>query len=98
MKPTVLIVDDEPLIADLIGKILERAIGAAVQIACDCNTGFKLLKQSPHPDLIISDYNRPGDSGFDFLVAIKGNPLMERISVAIIWASPNISDSGAGVI
>jgi len=66
---TLLVVDDEPVIRVSLSQVLAE-IGYAVQSAED---GFSALAemQKQVPDIILSDLNMPGMSGFEFLSVIR---------------------------
>ena len=67
----VLIVDDEPDIAESIGQVLEATIpGVVVQTASDGEEALALLK-AEGTDLILSDYKMPNMDGIEFLKRAK---------------------------
>ena len=65
----ILVVDDEPSICEIAGKILESK-GYEVLTAKDGVDGLNALSKSL-PDLIISDLNMPRMSGFEFLAVVR---------------------------
>jgi CheY-like chemotaxis protein len=65
----ILVVEDEPLIRETAGQILERE-GYEVLTAEDGVDGLHVLSKSL-PDLIISDLNMPRMSGFEFLAVVR---------------------------
>ena len=65
----ILVVDDEPSICEIAGKILESK-GYEVLTAKDGVDGLNALSKSL-PDLIISDLNMPRMSGFEFLALVR---------------------------
>lgn len=66
---TVLIVDDEFLIADVLAFGLEEA-GYRVICAENGARALELVEQEP-PSLVITDYMMPGMNGLDLAVAIR---------------------------
>ncbi|HTS15852.1 MAG TPA: response regulator, partial [Candidatus Sulfotelmatobacter sp.] len=60
---TVLVVDDEPRIAQLARDYLEHA-GYAVLVAADGEAALATARRS-HPDLIVLDIGLPGIDGLD---------------------------------
>ena len=68
-RPTILVVDDEPVIADTLGMILEMN-GYRVNIAYDGISALKLSKTVP-PDLLLSDVSMPGMSGIDLAIEMQ---------------------------
>lgn len=69
LKPLVLVVDDEVLIADTCALILERN-GIMAMVAYDAKSALKVATAFP-PDLLLSDVTMPGMSGIDLALAIK---------------------------
>jgi DNA-binding NtrC family response regulator len=68
-RPTILVVDDEAVIADTLGMILELK-GFRVAIAYDGNSALKLSRTIP-PDLLLTDVAMPGMNGIDLAVEIQ---------------------------
>jgi len=69
MKGSVLVIEDEREIADLIKLYLEKE-GVAVFLAGDGETGLSLL-ENREPDLVILDLNLPGLDGFEVLQILR---------------------------
>jgi CheY-like chemotaxis protein len=69
MQPTLLIVDDEPSIRESLSQVLTE-IGYRVRSAED---GFSALREIVHeaPELLLSDLNMPGISGFELLSEVR---------------------------
>jgi CheY-like chemotaxis protein len=68
-RPTILVVDDEAVIADTLGMILE-ANGYRVNIAYDGISALKLSRTVP-PDLLLTDVSMPGMSGLELAIDIQ---------------------------
>src|SRR3569833_2293787 len=68
-KPTILVVDDERLIAETTGEILRRA-GYDAFAAFDGSSGLQLAMRM-NPDLILTDVIMPGMNGIDLAVTIR---------------------------
>jgi CheY-like chemotaxis protein len=68
-KPKLLVVDDEPSIRTLLTQIFGR-LGHPVRAAQD---GFDALEQIREdvPDILLSDLNMPGMSGFELLSVVR---------------------------
>ena len=66
---TILIVEDEPLIAMLLADMLEDA-GFATALAASADEAFGWLEASGRPDLIISDQSMPNMTGSDMAAAV----------------------------
>ncbi|SFS09732.1 Response regulator receiver domain-containing protein [Granulicella pectinivorans] len=68
-KKRVLIVDDEPATRLLLGQIFS-GMGHDVAVAEDGFTALEAIRQA-EPDLILSDLNMPGMSGFELLSVVR---------------------------
>ena len=79
-RPDVLVIDDDPIMRDLIADWLEGA-GYAVCKAADCRSASAQL--SGPPALAISDMWMPGPCGVEAIRAIRSrNPQMQLIAVS----------------
>ncbi|MBF0573416.1 MAG: response regulator, partial [Desulfamplus sp.] len=68
---TIMVVDDEPVVAKMLGTILER-LGYKVSIQTDSLEALKVFKENPAIyDLIITDLTMPGLTGDKFSTALK---------------------------
>lgn len=87
MQPetTVLVVDDEEDIVDLMRDFLE-AEGFAVLIAHEAGAAMELLSQH-HIDCLLLDVMMPGQSGFDLLRAVR-----EERDVPVLFLSARQED------
>ncbi len=90
---TILVVDDEPHIREIVGSYLARE-GYAVTYAADGDSALALASDSP-PDLIVLDVMLPGRSGFDVLRELRasGNPA----AVILLTARDDVIDRVAGL-
>ncbi|MGB9309917.1 MAG: response regulator [Candidatus Acidiferrales bacterium] len=68
-QPTILVVDDEAVIADTLGRILEIN-GFRVNIAYDGISALK-LSRTVLPDLLLTDVSMPGMSGIDLAIEMQ---------------------------
>jgi CheY-like chemotaxis protein len=78
---TLLIVDDEPSIRESLSHVLTE-IGYRVRIAED---GFSALREMRHevPDLLLTDLNMPGMSGFELLSVVQRRfPAIQTIAMS----------------
>jgi PAS domain S-box-containing protein len=69
---SVLVVDDHADSRDLVTTILER-LGAAVFSAASATEGLALLR-AERPDVVVSDLEMPGESGYDMIQKVRALP------------------------
>ena len=82
MAGTILIVDDDPSIRELLRLHLSSA-GYEVRVAPDAiAAGYMVLRSAP--DLIISDVNMPHMDGFEFIAALKADKSIPDIPVIFL--------------
>jgi CheY-like chemotaxis protein len=68
-RPTILVVDDESVIADTITEILSRS-GYAAMAAYDAPSAIEIALLTP-PELLITDVSLPGPSGIELAIMIR---------------------------
>ena len=82
MAPTILIIDDDESMRELLRLHLSAA-GYEVQVAEDAiAAGYMVLKKAP--DLIISDVNMPHLDGFEFIEALRADKTLPEIPVIFL--------------
>jgi two-component system, chemotaxis family, chemotaxis protein CheY len=82
MPTTILVVDDDENIRELLQLHLRNA-GYAVHLAEDAvQAGYMVLHQAP--DLIISDVNMPHMDGFEFVAAVRADNSLPHIPVIFL--------------
>jgi CheY-like chemotaxis protein len=85
-KAKLLIVDDEASIRTSLSQIFS-ALGYCVQSAADGFSALSDIRQEI-PDIIISDLNMPGMSGFEFLSVVRDQlPTVHLIAMSGAFAS-----------
>ena len=72
-KISILVVDDEPLILDLVQEILVNQ-GYDVILANSAKEALNILDGGATPDLIVSDINMQDTDGFEFYSQIQKSP------------------------
>ncbi len=77
----VLVVEDSPTQACKLALVLEDA-GFDVETVPDAERAFDRLMRGNF-DLVLSDLNLPGDSGFDLCRRIKGTPRLSALPVVV---------------
>src|SRR5688500_12413998 len=88
-KPSVLIVDDEPDLLELVSLTLSR-MSMQTRTAADVGSAQKLLK-SNHFDLCLTDMRLPDGDGLDLVGWIQEN--RSAVPVAVISAHGNIESA-----
>lgn len=93
LRMDIVLVEDEPLLADQVSRALVRA-GHAVGIASDGPSGLKEVAGS-RCDLVILDVNLPGFDGFELLekIRVAGIP----VRVLMLTARAEIGDRVIGL-
>jgi len=82
MAATILVVDDDPNMRELLHMHLTSA-GYTVHVAKDAiAAGYEVLRNPP--DLIISDVNMPHLDGFEFIEALKADKTLPAIPVIFL--------------
>jgi len=80
-KVNLLIVDDEPSTRRALSEIFTE-LGYCVQCAEDGFTALVKIRQAP-PDILLSDLNMPGISGFELLSAVRDRfPAIRAIAMS----------------
>ena len=81
-RPTVLVIEDDQFLRDLVAKKLEVSQFVVLQ-AIDGGEGLAILKDH-QPDVILLDMVLPGMSGLEVLQSIKSNPKTRSVPVIIL--------------
>lgn len=84
MAQHVLLIEDEPNIAEAIRFLLTRD-GLRVSHAAEGGAALVLLHQDP-PDLVILDHMLPGMSGLEVLTAVRADPESRHLPVMMLTA------------
>ena len=93
-KATLLIVEDEAAIRDMICFTLSEQDYQIIQ-AADAKTALSLVKQSK-PDLILLDWMLPGMSGVDFIKALRKSTHGRDIRIILLTAKACEMDKVTG--
>ncbi len=84
MSQKILVVDDEPVIRELIQLTLETA-GFQVAEAGHAAEAREVIKQNP-PDLILLDWMLPGRSGLELARELKRNSVTRTVPIIMLTA------------
>lgn len=91
---SVLIVDDDPDIAKLVGLYVKQAAPAAeVAIAGDAQQALEHFRKKP-PRLVFLDLNMPKMSGFELFTYLRGVHLVDASTVVAMSAGGTPTDIG----
>ena len=95
MTPTILAVEDEPAILELLRVNLVDA-GYAVRSAADAETARAMLKESL-PDLLLLDWMLPGQSGLALAKQLRADARTRDIPIIMVTARSDEADKIAGL-
>lgn len=87
---TVMVVDDDPDIMDLVKKIVERS-GYMAECVSSGEEVFKRL-EGQKPDLILLDVVMPRMDGLEVLTRLKSQPNTSSIPVILLTGNGRYSD------
>mgnify|MGYP000449826620 CR=1 FL=1 len=91
---TILCVEDEPEMIDLIRLILSRK-GYSVKGASGGVEGIRLIKEL-HPDLVLLDLMMPDMDGYEVTRRLRKNPATAAIPILMFTAKTQLDDKVAG--
>jgi CheY-like chemotaxis protein len=84
---TVLVIDDEPAVRDLMSRSLSCE-GIRIITAADGEEGLRKANEI-HPDMIFLDVMMPKMDGWSVLTALKADPILMRIPVVMLTIVTN---------
>ena len=95
MMPSILVVEDEPAIQELLRVNLEDA-GFAVRTAADAESALAQIKQAL-PDLLLLDWMLPGQSGLALARGLRGEARTRELPIIMVTARGDEADRVAGL-
>ncbi len=95
MTPTVLIVEDEPAIRELLRVNLVDA-GFEVRVAPDAESAQRELATAL-PTLLLLDWMLPGKSGLALAKELRGDPRLRELSIIMLTARTDEADKVTGL-
>ena len=95
MMPTILVVEDEPAILELLKVNLADA-GYAVRAAPDAETAQAVVNATL-PDLVLLDWMLPGQSGLAFAKQLRADTRTRELPIIMVTARSDESDKVAGL-
>lgn len=94
MAGTILVVEDEPAVREMLVFALERA-GFVIMAAGDAAQAQAMMAQCT-PDLMLIDWMMPGLSGVDFTKRLKNGEASRRIPIIMLTARSDEMDKVRG--
>jgi two-component system response regulator ResD len=94
VRGSVLVVDDEPTIAEVVSRYLERA-GYRTRVAADGAQALELVARQ-RPDLVVLDLMLPGIDGLEVMRRLR-QPEHDRIPLILLTAKGEESDRVIGL-
>lgn len=91
-RPSVLVVDDEPAIRELLKLHLANA-GYEVRLAEDAIVAERALREAP-PDVVVVDVAMPYRGGLEFVAGLSADDQLSRLPVIFITGHEGLA-SGA---
>jgi two-component system, OmpR family, response regulator ResD len=91
-RGSILVVDDEPTITDVVSRYLERA-GYSTRVAGDGADALRIAVES-RPDLVVLDLMLPGMDGLEVMRRLREH---ERVSVILLTAKGEHTDRIIGL-
>ncbi len=91
-RGSVLVVDDEPTIGEVVSRYLERA-GYETRVACDGREALQLVGDR-RPDLVVLDLMLPGMDGLEVMRRLRER---DGVSVILLTAKGEASDRVIGL-
>jgi len=95
MMPSILVVEDEPAIQELLRVNLEDA-GFAVRTVADAESALAQIKHAL-PDLLLLDWMLPGQSGLALARGLRGEPRTKELPIIMVTARGEEADRVAGL-
>lgn len=95
MSRTILLVEDEAPIRDMLSFVLEQA-GFSVDEAEDYDVGLEKIRE-PYPDLILLDWMMPGGTGVQLAKKLKQHDIAKDIPVIMLTARSEEDDKIRGL-
>jgi two-component system phosphate regulon response regulator PhoB len=95
MMPSILVVEDEPAIQELLRVNLEDA-GFAVRTVADAESALLQIKHAL-PDLLLLDWMLPGQSGLALARGLRGEARTKELPIIMVTARGEEADRVAGL-
>lgn len=90
MHKEILVVDDDAIPRIVLSAILMKEPLWEITEASDGQEALDLLRGGLHPDLCLIDLLMPKMDGYQLVARIRGDPLLQNLTIVITSASRNI--------
>ncbi|MBF0264479.1 MAG: response regulator [Gammaproteobacteria bacterium] len=95
MKPTIFLIDDDPIILRSLSLILKN--NYQLRLANSGVNAINALNKEPFPDLILLDIEMPNMDGYQVLEQIKSKDVLSAIPVILVTARDTKEDKHRGL-
>ena len=95
MSASILLIEDEPAIQQLVALVLKQA-GHSIQSADSAEAGFALIKEKL-PDLLLVDWMLPGISGAEFTKRLRQDERTKQLPIILLTARSEEADKVKGL-
>jgi two-component system sensor histidine kinase/response regulator len=90
MKPTILAVDDDPIILDMYQAILDEAY--SLYLVSSGQEALDFLNSHPRVDLVLLDIMMAGMDGYQVCQKVRENPLFSHVKVFLVSSKVMLED------
>ncbi len=87
MPLDILVIDDDPFVAKIVGLCLRSVSRVVVRATADGPAGLRAAASQP-PDLILLDYDMPTQDGLETLRQLRAQPETQAVPVVAITGGP----------
>lgn len=94
-QTTVLVVDDEPLVRDVVARYLQRE-GFRTLVAGDGDTARQLI-EAEEPGLVVLDVMMPGVDGLEVCRRLKASEATAGLPIVLLTALDDMETRAAGM-
>src|SRR5256714_8945898 len=94
-RGSVLVVDDEPTIGEVVGRYLQRA-GYATRVVHDGRGALSAVERE-RPDLVVLDLMLPGLDGLEVMRRLRDRDPAARLAIILLTARGEESDRVVGL-
>ena len=94
-KKTVLVVDDEPAIRDMLTMVLEAASFVVLEVENARLAHAAIIDR--RPDIVLLDWMMPGTTGLELLRRLKRDPLTKNVPIIMLTAKAEEGGKVAGL-